>query len=844
MKVLFAARGLPVCDYRVVLRRDWERAARRHRRRARARAAASRCSSSRPTSGRASASRRPRTRPACARRWTSPARSTARSSSRRPCRTRARSSARVLGNDEPEASVAGEVIPSREFYDYEAKYLDEGSKTVIPADLPRGGGRRDPAARRSRRSRPSTAPAWRASISCSSRDTGAIFVNEVNTIPGFTTISMYSKLWEASRRRLPGAARSPRRAGARTPRREAATAHQRPMIRDAGCSWLSVAWLAAAPASLTPACRHRPAPTRRAPRRSAATTAWSAPTTSSSTRASTQRRRRAAPARAARRRSRRAQVLDATALWWRIQLDPDSRALDDEFSTAVERAIAHDRSLDRPRARRCRSVVLSRRRVRARACSGACCATSGSPPRATASASRRRSNARSRSIPTLDDAYFGIGLYRYYADVAPAAAKILRLLLLLPGGDRDEGLAQMLRARDRGGCSRARPTTSCTSIYLWYEQQTGAGARAARGPARSATRGNPLFLTQIAEIQDVYQHDVDGEPRELARAAGAGARRPGQRAGARRGAGAARASPASSTRWRRPTRRSSSSSASSRCSPTRRTRRWPLAYLRLGEAHDRLDARAERSPPTARRAAGAIAPVRSRPRQASASTSGARRPSACGALPTRSTREAYRLSLEGWRALERNDCRGRRRRSTRALALDPRDPVARYRYGRVLQARGDDAGALAEFEHAIRDARRAPAPIVGEACLEAARIHERGASTVDEAHRRVSHRASTSFGAVAPTRSARRERALAPNRSPWPRAIASTAASRVIASARDVDPRSRRSADRDRRSRDASASRDHRCVRVDVRDRATQRDRARADKKIACRFLTFRALCA
>ena len=41
----------------------------------------------------------------------------------------------VLGNDEPEASVAGEVVPSREFYDYEAKYLDEGSKTIVPADL-------------------------------------------------------------------------------------------------------------------------------------------------------------------------------------------------------------------------------------------------------------------------------------------------------------------------------------------------------------------------------------------------------------------------------------------------------------------------------------------------------------------------------------------------------------------------------------------------------------------------------------------------------------------------------------------------------------------------------------
>ena len=49
--------------------------------------------------------------------------------------------------------------------------------------------------------------------------------------------------------------------------------------------------------------------------------------------------------------------------------------------------------------------------------------------------------------PDLDDAYFAIGLYQYYADVAPAAAKVLRFLLLLPGGDKTEGLARMNRAR-------------------------------------------------------------------------------------------------------------------------------------------------------------------------------------------------------------------------------------------------------------------------------------------------------------------------------------------------------------------------------------------------------------
>jgi D-alanine-D-alanine ligase len=103
----------------------------------------------------------------------------------------------VLGNDEPIASLPGEVIPSREFYDYEAKYIDEGSRTVIPADLP--------AAAVKEVQRLSVAAFQ--SIDCAgmarvdfllSRSSGALFVNEVNTIPGFTTISMYAKMWAAS----------------------------------------------------------------------------------------------------------------------------------------------------------------------------------------------------------------------------------------------------------------------------------------------------------------------------------------------------------------------------------------------------------------------------------------------------------------------------------------------------------------------------------------------------------------------------------------------------------------------------------------------------------------------
>jgi D-alanine-D-alanine ligase len=103
----------------------------------------------------------------------------------------------VLGNDEPEASLPGEVIPSREFYDYEAKYLDDSSKTVIPAVL--GESETAEVRRMAIEAFKAVDGAGMARVDFFlSRDTGTLFVNEVNTIPGFTTISMYPKMWDAS----------------------------------------------------------------------------------------------------------------------------------------------------------------------------------------------------------------------------------------------------------------------------------------------------------------------------------------------------------------------------------------------------------------------------------------------------------------------------------------------------------------------------------------------------------------------------------------------------------------------------------------------------------------------
>jgi D-alanine-D-alanine ligase len=103
----------------------------------------------------------------------------------------------VLGNDEPAASVPGEIVPGKEFYDYAAKYLDEGSQLIIPAKLTKS---------ETKTVQKLAVQAFQA-VDCSGLarvdflmdpKTRKIYLNEINTMPGFTAISMYPKLWAAS----------------------------------------------------------------------------------------------------------------------------------------------------------------------------------------------------------------------------------------------------------------------------------------------------------------------------------------------------------------------------------------------------------------------------------------------------------------------------------------------------------------------------------------------------------------------------------------------------------------------------------------------------------------------
>jgi D-alanine-D-alanine ligase len=103
----------------------------------------------------------------------------------------------VLGNDDPKASIPGEIVPATEFYDYNAKYIDEGSKLIIPAKISK---------KKQKEVQEMAIAAFKA-VDCSGLGrvdflldpkTEKLYLNEINTMPGFTSISMYPKLWDAS----------------------------------------------------------------------------------------------------------------------------------------------------------------------------------------------------------------------------------------------------------------------------------------------------------------------------------------------------------------------------------------------------------------------------------------------------------------------------------------------------------------------------------------------------------------------------------------------------------------------------------------------------------------------
>lgn len=435
-------------------------------------------------------------------------------------------------------------------------------------------------------------------------------------------------------------------------------------------------------------------------------------------------------------------VLAATALWWRIQLDPDSRALDGELSAAVDRAIAAaeawtQRSPDSAEAWfylggayavRVQWRVLRNEKLSA------------------ARDGKRIKEALEQSLtldPGLDDAYFGIGMYRYYASVAPAAARILRFLLLLPGGDREEGLEQMLRARSQGELLHGEADYQLHIVYLWYERQTERALELLRDLEQQYPR-NPLFTWQIAEIEDTYEHDVTASLTSWQGLLG------------RARSGRVNEPELAEVRARLAIARHLDTLALTdeaidhleaivKLGPARPYSALADAYLELGEAYDRLNARREAT--AFYRQAGLAAPdedLHDVRRQAADKLRRA---------PNARHTEAFRLSLEGWRQLERKDVAAATVSLAQAIALNERDPIARYRYARALLAGRNAAGARLQLDTAIRLAadndRVCPPVILGSIYLDAAQVYERDGER--ERALATYRLASTLFGASAET---------------------------------------------------------------------------------------------
>jgi tetratricopeptide (TPR) repeat protein len=409
------------------------------------------------------------------------------------------------------------------------------------------------------------------------------------------------------------------------------------------------------------------------------------------------------------------QSLRVVAAWWEILINPESRALDARFNELAASSIAMSEAWTRREPQRAEAWfylaasyaplvqwrVLRGERV------------------AAAREGKKIKDALERALqldPSLNDAYFGIGLYHYYADVAPTAAKILRFLLFLPGGDRVQGLKEMLQARDHGEVLQGEADYQLAIVYLWYEHNA---AKAVEILERLDTRyaHNPLFLQQIAEIRDAYFHDHPasaGTWLALLERARAGRVHAAALTEARGRLGLAVELDAMFETDRAIAELQAVVAAKPDVLPPAMRAR---ALLVLGQAHDRLGHRDQ--------AVEAYNAVLSAASQDVPPAIRERARAALRQKPDASTTEAYRLSLEGWRALERGAREEAERLLARAVALSPSDLVARYRYAKALDARGDTARARDELEKVINARPPAPGIVLASAFVDYARLIER-----------------------------------------------------------------------------------------------------------------------
>jgi tetratricopeptide (TPR) repeat protein len=196
------------------------------------------------------------------------------------------------------------------------------------------------------------------------------------------------------------------------------------------------------------------------------------------------------------------QVLEAVADYWQVLLDPENTSLDARLLTKVEASIASAESW----------VVREPKRPEAWFYNGGAYGTRvllrglRAQYLAAARDGKRIHDALRQTVtldPSLGDAYFGLGLYHYYAAIAPTAARVLRFLLLLPAGDRAGGLKEMEQTRTQGMLLRGEADYQLHLIYLWYERQALRSLGLVDG-LRNRYPHNPVFYVRLAIVQGDY----------------------------------------------------------------------------------------------------------------------------------------------------------------------------------------------------------------------------------------------------------------------------------------------------------------------------------------------------
>lgn len=410
-------------------------------------------------------------------------------------------------------------------------------------------------------------------------------------------------------------------------------------------------------------------------------------------------------------------VLEALATWWRIRLDVLDDTHDRTFTAQADAAV------------RATEAWVAREPTRAEAwfyLGGSYAAraqwrTTRGQPLAAARDGKRIKESMERAValdPSLHDARFGVGLYQYYADVAPAPLRILRWVLLLPGGDKALGLRTMEEARTRAQLLRSESAYQLHLVYLWYERAPER-ALALVQELRTRHPGNPHFVEVEAEIQDVHLSDFGASLRTWRGLVDAAA----ARQVAFPAAASARARLGMAVQLDRlgdTDHAIEELRALLAAKPAAPVGIVARAHTELGRALDQLGRRADAL--AQYKAALAALPTGDPLKTGAVARDAMRGP------PNPDAALAYRLSLEGWRAFERGEFADASHLLARSRALRAANPTTRYRQARVWLAERRATEAVEALESVASDPATPP-HVYASACYHAARALEQQGTT-------------------------------------------------------------------------------------------------------------------